>query len=108
MGDKSLEQFYENVVLPRYAGEVDLDKITWIDHGKVDLDAWAHYFRSGGKEYVLLYEDFPGNVYLDGLSHDLIKSGKETSVKLGYKDNENFEIVNVLGWFTLFREKSGN
>ncbi len=60
MSNSFLEQFFEQVILPRYKDVVKFDEITWVDHGKAGLDAWAHHFRADGKEYVLLYEDFPG------------------------------------------------
>lgn len=104
MNDKFLEQFYENVILSRYKDEVELGDIKWIDHGKVGLDTWAHYFESGGKEYVVLCEDSPGGEYLDDdLSHEVVKLDGRTSIKLSFDDD--FEIPNVTGWFTLFQEK---
>jgi hypothetical protein len=43
MDEKFLERFYERVILPRYVGVVvTFEKLTWVGHGKVDLDAWAH------------------------------------------------------------------
>ena len=105
MNNKFLEQFYENIILPRYEGAASFDGIAWTDHGKVGLDAWAHYFKSDGKEYVLVYEDFPGNTDLDdGLSHEIVKCGDETSIELRFSDDAR-QIPNVTGWFTLFREK---
>ena len=77
-----------------------------MDHGKVDLDAWAHYFKTphDGKEYVLLYEDFPDGSFLkDGLSHDIVKCGEETSIKLRFEDSD-VEIQNIIGWYTLYHE----
>lgn len=105
MDNKFLEQFYEDVVLPQYAEIVEFKKINWKDHGKVDLDAWAHYFDDeSGREYVLLYEDFPGGAFLDdGLSHELVKIGEETSLKLSFSNDK--EVENITGYFTLYREK---
>lgn len=103
--NKLLEQFYELVILPRYDSLANFGNITWIDHGKVNLDAWAHYFKSNNKEYVLVYEDFPGNTdFYDGLSHEVVKCGDETSIELRFSDDAK-QIPNVTGWFTLFREK---
>lgn len=54
-------------------------------------------------QYVLLYEDFPGGEYFDdGLSHEAIKAGDDRSISLKF-DNDS-EIPNVIGWFTLYRE----
>jgi hypothetical protein len=104
MNEKFLEQFYEAVILPRYAGIVKLDEITWVSHGKIGLDAWAHYFKAGGIEYALVYEDFPGSTALDdGLSHEVVKLGDETSIELKFSD-ETKQIANIPGWYTLFRE----
>jgi hypothetical protein len=100
------EKFYEAVILPRYAGVIAFGAITWVGRGKIDLDAWAHYFQSGGKEYALLYEDFPGNTALDdGLSHEVIKLGESRSVELKFSDGDK-QIPNILGWYTLLREIS--
>lgn len=110
MSDKFLEQFYETVVLPRYARVIKFDKITWTSHGKIGLDAWAHYFETGKdkKEYVLLYEDFPGDTYVtDGLSHEVIKLGDQYAIELKFNDTGNSNYVpNILGWFSLYREIS--
>lgn len=105
MNTASLEEYYEKKVLPKYSDVIDLSDIRWKDHGKVGLDAWAHYFDdSNGREYVLLYEDFPGSDYLsDGLTHDIIKCGKETSIHL--TGNENKTKENIFGYFTLYAEK---
>jgi hypothetical protein len=103
--NKFLEQFYKNVIIPRYK-TIDTSRIEWIDHSKTGLDTWAHYFRFDGKEYVLLYEDFPGGEYInDELSYEIVKLGDKTSIKVEFKDDEDFEIVNVLGWYTLYRAK---
>jgi hypothetical protein len=65
MNNRFLEQFFENVILTRYEGSFDISGIKWKDHGKVDLDSWAHYFVSKvGKNYVLLFEDFPETRFL--------------------------------------------
>lgn len=106
MNDKFLEELYENVILPCYKGVLDIGKISWKDHGKIELDAWGHYFEdSNGKEYVLVFEDFPGNVFLDDkLTHEIVKIGDECSVKLDVSGSKY--IPNVTGYFTLFREKN--
>jgi hypothetical protein len=105
MDDRFLEQFYEAAVLPRYRGVVSLGKLTWISHGKVGLDAWAHAFQSDDREYVLLYEDFPdGSYFKDGLSHEAIDIGDEGSIELKFSDS-SMQITNIIGWYTLFREK---
>jgi hypothetical protein len=99
-----LERFYESIILPKYQGSLDLEAIKWISHGKVDLDAFAHYFECGGVEFVLLYEDYPDGSFLkDGLSHNVIRIGKETSVELRFGD-ESSTIPNIIGWFTLYKE----
>ena len=104
MNDKFLEQFYENVILPRYKDAITFGDITWIDHGKVGLDTWAHYFQSNGKEYALLNEDFPGNEYFnDDLSHVIVELDGKSSMRLSFDDD--FEIPNVNGWFTLYKER---
>ena len=66
---------------------------------------WAHYFKSNGKEYVLVYEDFPGNTdFDDGLSHEVVKRGDETSIELRFSDDTK-QVPNLTGWFTLYRER---
>lgn len=106
MNTKSLEEFYESIILPRYQGICDLSTIKWISHGKVDLDAFAHHFECGGKEFVLLYEDYPDGSFLkDGLSHEVVRIGEETSIELRFSD-ESSVIPNVIGWFTLYQEKT--
>lgn len=105
MNDKFLEQFYESVILSRYKDGIDIGGIKWKDHGKVELDSWAHYFEDkNGKEYVLLFEDSPGSSFLDdGLSHEVIKLGDESSIGISFSDGKY--IPNVTGYFTLYREK---
>ena len=105
MTNTFLEQFYENIILSRYEEFVRFGAITWFDHGKVGLDTWAHYFKSGDKEYVLVYEDFPGNTdFDDGLSHEVVKCGDETSIELRFSDDAR-QVPNVTGWFTLYQEQ---
>lgn len=100
-----IESFYVNVILPRYSKYVDITDIHWVDHGRIDDSyAIAHYFECQDKEFVLLYESFPGNTYLDdGLSHEVVKCGDERSIELKFSDNK--EIDNIIGWFTLYRGK---
>lgn len=107
--NKFLEHYYEYVVLPQYGSDLDLKTLTWKDHGKIDLDAWAHYFEdSDGREYVLLYEDFPGSTYLtDGLTHEVVRVNGQTSLELLFSDG-NKKIDNLVGYFTLYREKGQN
>lgn len=104
MSDDFLEKLYETVVLPNYEG-IDIKTIHWKDHGKVGLDTWAHYFEDEtGREYVLVYEDFPGNEYLnDDLSHDIVSIGKETSLQVSLSNDK--KIDNIAGYFTLYCEK---
>ena len=100
-----LEDFYVNVILSRYSDSLDINNVRWIDHGRVDLDSFAHTFMIGDTEYVLLYEDNPGITYVgDGLSHELVKCGNETSIELKFSDNYQM-IENITGWFALYREK---
>ena len=100
-----LEQFYENVVLPRFSDAATFETITWKDHGKVALDSWAHYFDDEtGREWVLLYEDFPGeSPFDDELSHEIVKINGETSIKLSFDDGKLTD--NITGYFTLYKEK---
>ena len=105
MDNYSLEHFYETVILPQYGDAVTFKKIAWKDHGKVGLDAWAHYFEDeNGREYILLYEDFPGGDYLnDNLTHDIINSGNEPSLQVTLSNQKQVE--NVVGYFTLYQER---
>lgn len=100
-----LEQYYEKIILPLYGDAVMPAKITWKDHGKVGLDAWAHYFEDeSGREYVLLYEDFPGSDYLnDDLTHDIVPYGDDTSVQVSITPDKMID--NISGYFTLYTEK---
>jgi hypothetical protein len=95
---------YLATILSRYGDEIAYP-ITWKDHGKVDLDAWAHYFDDvRGREYVLLYEDFPDGSFLkDGLSHDVVPCGKETSLRVTVPPE--FRVDGTTGYYTLYREK---
>ena len=104
MNDSQLEAYYETAILPQYKDVVQFERITWKDHGKIDLDAWGHYFDDeNGREYVLVYEDFPGNVSLDdGLSHDVVKIGDATSIQVQALPGR--QIDNIFGYFTLYRE----
>lgn len=101
-----LELFYINVILPRYSDSLDLTNLRWIDHGYIDdSNVYGHYFESGGKQYVLLSNDYAQGSHLDdGLSHEVVKCGDETSIEL--KFNDNHKIDNITGWYTLYREKT--
>ena len=44
MDNKFLEQFYETVILPRYKEAISFGDITWVDHGKVGMDALGALF----------------------------------------------------------------
>jgi len=105
INNKFLEKYYENVILPKYEESLDITDIQWFDHGKIDDSyAFAHYFICQNREYVLLYESYPGITYLDdGLSHEIIKCGNKTSIELKFNDNKGTD--NVAGWFTLYQEK---
>ena len=100
-----LEQFYEKVVLPQYANDA-FDKVTWIDHGAIELDAFAHYFKaSDDKEYVLVFEDFPGKVAFDeGLSHEIVSIDGAESIQFNAQPTHKY-VENITGYFTLYREK---
>jgi hypothetical protein len=105
MDTKSLEKYFETVVLPLYGDAVGVTGITWKDHGKVGPDSWAHHFDDqNGREYVLLYEDFPGSDYLaDDLSHELVPCGDEQHVRVNTEPEA--DIANMTGYFTLYAEK---
>lgn len=105
MDNEFLEQYYSKVILPLYRDVVTFSQITWKDHGKVGLDAWAHYFEDvSGREYILLYEDFPGSDYMnDDLTHDIVKCGNETSVRVTISTDRNID--NIAGYFTLYAER---
>lgn len=104
MNTQALESYYEYAILSQY-GDVIKYPITWKDHGKVDLDAWAHYFDDAqGREHVLLYEDFPsGSYFADGMSHEVVRIGDEASLRV-VLSNEAL-VDNAVGYFTLYREK---
>lgn len=105
MSNEFLESFYENVILPRYSDQVTFKKINWKDHGKFNLDAWAHYFDDeNGREYVLVYEDDASlSQFDDGLTHEMVPIGESGSLKLSFSDKK--EVINITGCFTLYREK---
>jgi len=105
MDTKFLEQYYEAAILPLYGDAISVPNIFWKDHGKVGNDTWAHYFDDeNGREYVLLYEDFPGSEYLsDDLTHEIVRLGEETSVRAAATPNKTID--NIFGYFTLYREK---
>jgi len=102
---KFLEEFYENVILPKYGESVDVTNIHWIDHGKLDDSyVWAHYFETNGKQYVLLSNDYAAGSHLDdGLSHEIVQCGGENSTELNFNDNQKIE--NITGRYTLYQEK---
>lgn len=103
--NQTLEKFYEIAILTQYDSVIGFEKITWKDHVKVGLDTWAHYFDDErGREYVLLYEDFPGGEYLnDDLSHETVKLKGQNSLYLSLEPGR--QIDNLLGYFTLYQEK---
>lgn len=105
MDIKFLEQFYERVILPQYSSTV-FDNVTWIDHGAIELDSFAHYFKAdNSRGYVLVFEDFPGNVaFDDGLSHDIVLVNNEKTIR--FSGDPPFKYVeNITGYFTLYKEK---
>ena len=105
MDIKFLEQFYEKVILPQYGSTV-FNNVTWIDHGAIELDSFAHYFKAdNSREYVLVFEDFPGNVaFDDGLSHDIVLVNNEKTIRFG-SDPPFKYVENITGYFTLYKEK---
>ena len=106
MNTQSLEAYYETAILPLYRDTVVFERIAWKDHGKIGEDAWAHYFDDqNGVEYVVVYEDFPGATYLDDqLSHDVVLCKGEPSVRVATVPDSSVD--NVVGCFTLYRERS--
>lgn len=106
MDNAFLEEYYQAVILPQYDTENFSEGITWKDHGKVGLDTWAHYFDDkNGREFVLVYEDFPGNEYLsDDLTHDIVPCRGEASLRVSITTDALID--NVVGYFTLFKERS--
>jgi hypothetical protein len=106
MNNKFLEDYYENVILPRYKSE-SIGVVIWKDHGQVGPDNWAHYFEDGtGNEYVLLNEDYPGGIYLnDDLTHDVIPFSEANDPVLQVSFGGEW-IPNISGYFTLFKERS--
>lgn len=100
-----IEDFYSNVILPRYNNSLDITKIHWIDHGKLDDSyVWAHYFETNGKQYILLSNDYAEGSHLDdGMSHEIVKCDNKTSIELNFNDNK--EVENITGRYTLYREK---
>lgn len=108
MDNSMLEQWYEQVILPNYR-EIDVAEIRWKDHGQIGSDAWAHYFEdANGREYVLVFEDFPGDTFLDdGLTHDVVPfDGEKTTLEFGVKNKEHTHYAaNITGYFTLYRER---
>ena len=57
--------------------------------------------------YVLVFEDFPGDTFLDdGLTHEVAPLDGETSIEFGVKNKEHAQYVpNITGYFTLYRER---
>ena len=104
MNEQALEAYYEHAILAQY-GDVIVYPIKWKDHGRVDLDASAHYFDDAeGHEYILLYEDFPDGSFLkDGLSHEIVKVDGETSLQIS--SSNDILVENIFGYFTLYKEK---
>ena len=107
MNTSLLEAYFETVVLPLYGDVLRFAQIAWKDHGKVGADTWAHYFEDGhGREYVLVYEDFPGSEYLnDDLTHEIVPCGDQTSVQVLTKPESTVD--NFIGYFTLYVERQG-
>ena len=105
MNNDFLEKLYEIAILPNYP-EINVGTIHWKDHGKVDLDAWAHYFDDQkGIEYILLFEDFPSGSFLaDGLSHELVESAGRGSIRFSLDPPFKY-VENITGYFTLYKEK---
>lgn len=105
MDNTFLENYYLKVILPQYSTEDFTGGVAWKDHGKVGLDTWAHYFDdSNGREFVLIYEDFPGSEYLaDDLTHDIVLCQGDSSLQASLSSGKLVE--NVVGYFTLYKER---
>lgn len=105
-----LERYYERVILPQYNCS-EFRKIVWIDHGGIGehYDAFAHYFKDAtGSEYVLIFEDYPsGDIpFADRISHKVVYVGDRATLYFGGEPPFKY-MVNVTGYFTLYKEEVG-
>jgi hypothetical protein len=101
--DRFIEEFYSEIILPRYY-EVDWRTIRWDKHIKVGQDAIAHYFISRGRSYILLtavhdeHFDFtPSPLY------GLVKYHDQEFVELRFSDG--MYIPDIIGTYRLYAEK---
>lgn len=91
--------------MPLYHDE-SIKAAVWKDHGRVGPDNWAHYFKdTAGIEYVLLNEDYPGDLYLnDNLTHDVISAPGANTAAIHVIIGDDW-IPNISGYFTLYKER---
>lgn len=107
MNNATLEKIYEQAILPNYQ-ELDVANIRWKDHGQIGPDAWAHYFEDvKGREYALVFEDFPGSTFFDDdFTHEVVSLDGEISIEFGAKHTQHAHYApNITGYFTLYRER---
>lgn len=96
---KSLEQFYEQVVLPLY--DIAQTPIVWLSHDRIGDDVFAHYFRAADTGYVLVFEDFPSGDHFIAEESAPFKTKQGLAfVQLGPKNSHEY-IDNRTGYFSL-------
>ena len=94
-----LDDYFQTFILPEFG---NFASVEWQDHMQTHPDNFIHIFMSGGKKYVLAFDDYPSGFSIEG----------DTSVEvIGLSDEENFLHVitqsdkyaeNVTGYFMLF------
>ena len=100
-----IEQFYEKNILPQYA--IKFGRITWNDHGKIGEDTFAHYFTASGKNYVLVFEDFPSQSHFIAEDSEFIPVHASQNGLVKYPESNaptQEYLENINGYFGLYLE----
>lgn len=96
-----IEAFYDKHILPQYA--INFSVIEWTNHGKIGNDTFAHYFRTGDTEYILVFEDFPSEQHFVAESATFIPAPDGANGRIVYRDSHDDYRENITGYFSLYR-----
>jgi len=101
--DRFIEEFYSEIILPRYY-EVDWQTIRWDKHIKVGQDAIAHYFISRGRSFILLTAVHDSHVdFTPSPMYELVKYHDREYVELRFDDG--MYIPDIIGTYRLYAER---
>lgn len=101
----SLEWFYKKQILPNYP-PVDVEDIDWQQHTAVGKGAYAHYFISRGRAYILVTAvDDAALEFTPSPMYELVKSHGHESLEIR-GGNDTPAIPGLIGTYRLYAERS--